>query len=82
LEEGSVDHDPAIDRYSNRLIILHEKGRSMVVAMVGASQGHELSTALDKVSPNPLFVPMILQRKSFKSVNALRPKEFGKLNLD
>ena len=57
LEEGSVNHDPAVDGFLNRVpILIHEKGRAIAVAMVGASQSHELSTALEKVSPNITFV--------------------------
>ncbi len=42
LEESSVDQDPTINRYLNRLPFLYEKGAAMAVAVVGASQGNEL----------------------------------------
>ena len=82
LEEGSVNHNLAVDGFLNRLPILHVKGRAMVVAMVGAPQRNELSTALDKVSPGPFFVSMILKGKSLKGIDALYPMEFGNFELD
>ena len=83
LEEGSVNHDPAVDGFLNGVpILIHEKGRAMAVAMVGASQGHELSTALDKVSRDPVDVPMVLKRKSLKGIDALCPLEFWNFELD
>ncbi len=82
LEEGSVNHDQAVDGYSNRLPSPYEEGGAMAVAMVGASQEQELSTAFDKVSPDPPYVSMILQRKSFKSVDWLCPKEFMPISMD
>jgi hypothetical protein len=83
LEEGSVNHDPAVDGFLNGVPhFIHEKGRSMAVAMVGAPQGRELSTALDKVSLDPVYVPMILKRKSLKGIDALCLVEFGDSELD
>jgi hypothetical protein len=62
--------------------LIHEKGRAVVVAMVGAPQGHELSTTLDKVSLDLVYIPMILKRKSYKGINVLCPLEFWNFELD
>jgi hypothetical protein len=54
----------------------------MAVATVGASQGNELSTALDKVGFGLVYVTMILKRKSLKGIDALCPLEFWNFELD
>jgi hypothetical protein len=82
LEEGSVNHNRAVDGFLNRLPVLHVKGRAMAAPMVSAPQRNELSTALNKVSPGLFFVSMILKGKSLKSTNALRPMEFRNFELD
>jgi hypothetical protein len=37
LEEGSVNYDPAVDKYLNKLLLLNVKGRTMAIAIVGTS---------------------------------------------
>ena len=54
----------------------------MAVAMVEAPQGNELFTALNKVSLDLVYVPMILKRKTLKGIYALRPMELRNFELD
>jgi hypothetical protein len=83
LEEGSVNHDPAVDRFLNRVsILIHEKGRAIAVAMVEASQSYKLLTVLDKVSCDPVDISMILKRKSLKDIDMLCLLEFWNFELD
>jgi len=53
----------------------------IVVVIVGASQGNELSTALDKVGFSLSYIAIILKRKSLKGINALGPIEFKDFKL-
>jgi hypothetical protein len=81
LEEGSVDHHLAINRFLNHFVFVYVKRTPMAVAMVGAFQGNELSTALDKVGFGLVYVTMVLKRKSLKGIDALGPMEFGDFEL-
>ena len=82
MEESSVDHYLAIDKFLNYLVFLYVKGSPMVVAMVGASQLNSLSTTFNKVSLDLVYIPMILKWKSLKGVNALSPMKFWNFGLD
>jgi hypothetical protein len=82
LEEGSVDHYSAINRFLNHLVFVYIKGAPTAVAMVRASQGIKLSATLDKVSLDLVYIAMILKRKSLKGVDVLRSMEFGNFEFD
>jgi hypothetical protein len=49
--------------------------------MVRASQGNELSTALDKVSFGLVYIAIVLKRKSLKDIDILGSMEFGDFEL-
>jgi hypothetical protein len=81
LEEKSVDQDPTVDGYTNCLPVLHKKGTTMAVAMVGAPQGKEPLTALDKVRINLAYVSMVFERESRKGIDTLYPMELRDFDL-
>jgi len=82
LEESSINHNQAVNRFLNRLPVLYVKGRAIAAAMISSPQRNELSAALDKVSPSLFFVSMILKGKSLKGIDALCPVEFRDSELD
>jgi len=64
------------------LILIYKKGKAIAIAIVRASQLHELLIILNKVSYNLVNVLIILKRKSLKGINALCPLEFWNFELD
>jgi hypothetical protein len=82
LEEKSIDQDPTVDGYTNRLLVLYKKGAAIAVAIVGAPQGKEPLTVLDKVRIDLVHVSIVFERKSRKGIDTLYPVELRDFDLD
>ena len=81
-EEGSIDHDPTVDKELNFAPFLNVEGLPAAMTMMTTDQGNELSAAFDKVNPDMSFICMVLEGKYFKGVDTLRPAELWNLKLD
>ena len=77
MEEGRINHDPAVDEdLEGAAILLHEEGIAPALTMVCSHQRNEHSTALDEVGRELAFVWMKLKWKSREGFDTSCSSEF------